>query len=227
MARVLIVEDNRDIREVVAEYLKLNGHSAVELGEAAGAADLARSGTIDLCIIDVMIPGGSGFQLAKTIRESSTVPIIFLTARTGETDRITGFELGADDYVTKPFSPRELVLRVEALLRRGGQPEATPQNFRRGKELLEIDPAGRRVRVNGSDVRVTETEFRFVELLVQHPGAAQSRESLMLYALEYHVDTGERTVDTHIKNLRQKLGNPSWIETVRGYGYRFAGEKSP
>ncbi len=227
MAHILVVEDNDEIREVVVEYLKLDGHSTVELSTAMGAADTARSEAIDLCIIDVMIPGGSGFSLVKTIRETSAVPVIFLTARTSETDRVTGFELGADDYVVKPFSPRELVLRVDALLRRGRVPEDKQKRFLFSTSALILDVASRRASLDDVALNLTETEFRILQLLSRDPGVAQSRESVMLYALEYHVDTGERTVDTHVKNLRHKLGDPGWIETVRGFGYRFGGAVAP
>jgi DNA-binding response OmpR family regulator len=226
VARIFLVEDNESIREAVAGYLKLQEHEVIEFGGVADVLEVMRHKPPDLAILDVMLPDGSGFALAKKIRAVSKVPFLFLTAREAESDRITGFELGADDYVVKPFSPKELVLRVQALLRRSG-PAAAPQGangcWERAKSRLCLDAAGHRAVVNEAEVDLTAAEWKILEHLVLNAGIVVSRERLLGESLGYAYEGSERTIDTHMKNLRAKLGDPGWIETVRGFGYRFSG----
>jgi len=227
MARIFVVEDNEALREAVCSYLRLNDHEIVEFPRAGGLLEAVETKPPDLIVLDVMLPDGDGFLLARKIRKTQVLPIIFLTAKASESDRITGFELGADDYVVKPFSPRELSLRVEAVLRRSGQgqPQSTaPLSWKLGKQVLQLDETAHRASLAGKKINLTVAEWKILSHLAIHSGVVVSRERLLGESLDYLVAEGsERTVDTHIKNLRAKLGDPGWIETVRGFGYRFSG----
>jgi two-component system phosphate regulon response regulator PhoB len=227
MARIFVVEDNESLREAVCSYLRLNDHEVVEFPRIGGVPEAIDTRPPDLIVLDVMLPDGDGFLLARKIRKVYTVPIIFLTAKAAESDRITGFELGADDYVVKPFSPKELSLRVEAVLRRSGEGAARtpgPQSWALGERLLQLDEASHRAAVDGAEINLTVAEWKILAYLAGRSGIVVSRERLLGESLDYLVAEGsERTVDTHIKNLRSKLGDPGWIETVRGFGYRFSG----
>lgn len=231
MAEILLMEDEADIREAVREYLTLADHTVTGVGD--GNAALAAAGPFDLHILDVRVPGPSGFEVAKAIRRrGDEAPIIFLTARDDEASRITGFELGADDYISKPFSPRELVLRVEAMLRRlrpdahhPDRGEDTDRGLRSsvGERKLTLDREGHLVTVDGEAVSLTPTEWRVLDWFLSHPDQVITRDALLETVLGYGEATESRTADTHIKNLRAKLRSPDWIETVRGFGYRFGG----
>jgi DNA-binding response OmpR family regulator len=231
MARIIIVEDNDSIREAVVSYLTLQDHEAVEFSKTNGVLEAIRMKAPDLIILDIMLPDGNGFQLAKRIRDHSDIPIIFLTAKTAESDRITGLEIGADDYVTKPFSPKELVLRVNAVLRRtektasgSGKKQKGDGIYLLGKKTLRIDDRSHRVFLDGKEISFTSAEWKILTFLVQHPGIVVTRDRILGECLDYMAEGSERTVDTHIKNIRKKLDNPRWFETVREYGYRFAGK---
>jgi DNA-binding response OmpR family regulator len=229
MARIFLVEDNESIREAVAGYLRLEEHDVLEFGGVADVLEVMRHKAPDLVILDVMLPDGSGFALAKKVRTVSRVPLVFLTAREAESDRITGFELGADDYVVKPFSPKELVLRVQALLRRAGtapSPQGAAGCWERGGSRLCLDEAGHRATLDGSELELTAAEWKILEHLASNAGIVVSRERLLGESLGYAYEGSERTIDTHVKNLRAKLDDPGWIETVRGFGYRFAGSRA-
>jgi DNA-binding response OmpR family regulator len=227
MALVIIVEDNEQIREAAASYLRLEDHEVIEFSKIGGVLDAVTMKNPDLLILDVMLPDGDGFQLAKKVRDRWDIPILFLTAKSSESDRITGFEVGADDYVTKPFSPKELVLRVGAILKRTNKKEApSTGGWILGKDNLEIEEQSHRVWINNSEVSLTAAEWKILTYLAQNPGIVISRDRILGECLDYMAEGSERTVDTHVKNIRKKLGDPGWIETVREYGYRFSGERS-
>jgi DNA-binding response OmpR family regulator len=229
MARIVLVEDSDSIREMVVEYFRISDHEVIEFSTGEGVIPAIENTRPDVCILDLMVPVKGGFQIAKEIRAISDVPIVFLTARDDEGSRITGFEIGADDYVVKPFSPRELVLRVDAILRRvqsqGDSDSREPLRFELDGNTLEVHVPERRAISSGSEVVLTTTEWEILSHMVAHPDLVISREQLMNAVLEYSIETSSRTIDSHIKNIRAKLGEHRWIETVRGVGYRFVGTR--
>lgn len=229
MACVIIVEDNSLIRDAVSGYLKLDGYKTLEFGGVSGVLDAVKRETCDLAILDVMLPDGSGFALAKEIRAASDIPLIFLTAKDSESDRILGFELGADDYICKPFSAKELVLRVHALLRRTGKSDggksAASGEWQSGNSVVFIDEGRHSVSVDGNPIELTSTEWKILLYLASNAGQVVSREQLLGECLNYFFEGSERTIDTHMANLRSKIGQ-QWISTVRGFGYRFSGIKA-
>jgi DNA-binding response OmpR family regulator len=225
---VFIVEDNENVREAAAGYLKLEGYQVSEFGKIAPAEAALAKNRPDLIILDVMLPDGDGFLFAKRLKQKNDIPIIFLTARDQESDRITGLELGADDYVVKPFSTRELVLRVKAVLNR--RVPATAGNndqheYILGEETLSITESQHRTFFNGKEVQLTAAEWNILSFLSSRGSQVFSRLQILEYCLESIAEGSERTVDTHIKNIRHKLSG-GWIETVRGFGYRFNGKKA-
>ena len=224
--RILLVEDELRIAEVVQSYLERDGYMVVShvSGEEA-LADFERR-RADLVVLDLMLPGIGGEDVCRRLREVSDVPILMLTARDGEEDLLRGLKIGADDYMTKPFSPRELTARVRALLRRA-RSEREPQAdvLVRGGGRLRIDAGRRRVHLDEDEVELTESEFKLLVTLARFPGRAYSRYELINKVQGYDFEGYERTIDAHIKNLRRKLGedarSPHFIETVYGMGYRF------
>ncbi|HEQ71447.1 MAG TPA: response regulator transcription factor [Spirochaetia bacterium] len=227
MAYIFVVEDNAAIREAVVSYLRLENHELFEADNLAQARRALRKRPPDLIVLDIMLPDGNGFAFAKTLRTELSIPIIFLTAKTEESDRITGFELGADDYITKPFSPRELVLRVNAVLKRA-VPAATAAaaalRFQLDQDVLLIDEEAHRVTINSREITLTAAEWKILIFLARHAGMVVHRETLLEECLDYRIADSYRTIDTHIKNLRAKLERPGWIETLRAFGYRFSGK---
>lgn len=226
MARILIVEDNNFIREAIVGYLLLAEHQALEFCETKGVLDVFDQTPPDLVILDVMLPDGNGFSLAKKIRKISDVPLIFLTAKDSESDRITGFEIGADDYVVKPFSTRELSLRVDALLKRCSfDRHEDKEIIRRSLDdhIFIMDTTSHSLSVDESNVQLTGAEWKILEYLASQERVVISRGQILSVCLNYFFEGSERTVDTHIANLRAKLGEVEWIRTVRGFGYRFNG----
>ncbi|HEU4401194.1 MAG TPA: response regulator [Candidatus Polarisedimenticolia bacterium] len=219
---VLVVDDERDIVELVRYNLVQAGYRVVTASEGRQALDLARRERPDLIILDLMLPVLPGIEVARMLRQDARtrrVPILMLTARGEEVDRVVGFEVGADDYVVKPFSPRELVLRVQAILRRDDQEEIDERIV---YDPLEIDLSAHSVRLKGKEIGLTTTEFNLLHRLAQRPGRAFSRDQLLSEVWGYGGDVETRTVDTHMKRLRAKLGSiGAWIQTVRGVGYRF------
>ena len=222
--RVLVVEDDEGIRDMLRYNLSSAGFSVQEASDGASGLRTARTSSPDLILLDLMLPGMSGLDFCRAVRKTSRVPIIMLTARDSEVDKIVGLELGADDYITKPFSVREVIARVNSVLRRA-QPE--PAEPRRTPEVetigsFTIDRAARRVTLGGREVKLAAREFDLLSHLVAHPNRVHTRESL-LESVWGHEFTGDRkTVDVHIRWLRQKFAgrSPFEIVTVRGAGYR-------
>jgi two-component system, OmpR family, phosphate regulon response regulator PhoB len=223
MARILIVEDEPDIRDVLAFNLRQAGHQVLTAGRGAEALEALAQGPT-LVVLDLMLPDTSGVEICKAIKQDTRtkhVAVLMLTARGEEIDRVVGFEVGADDYVTKPFSTRELMLRVNAILRRSAAHAQTPQPIIAIGEL-EIDPSAHRVWVAGVEVELTALEFRLLTTFYERRERVQSRSVLLDDVWGVCPDMATRTVDTHVKRLREKLaGAGDCIETVRGVGYRF------
>jgi DNA-binding response OmpR family regulator len=224
MAVVLVVDDEVRIRDLVRRYLEHEGHQVLTAGSGAEALEIAGRTAVDLIVLDLRLPDITGEEVAAEIRKSSDVPILMLTAKVDERDRIHGLEVGADDYVTKPFSPRELVLRVGAILRRGRSSTADAATESFGGGMLIIDEATRRVTVNGELVELTPTEWGVLLALAAQPGRVCSRYELINRVRGYEFDGYERTVDSHVKNLRRKIEpettQPTIVQTVTGVGYR-------
>jgi DNA-binding response OmpR family regulator len=221
--RVLLVEDDASIREVVGIGLRQAGMQVTGVGDGREALAQFRSASYDVVLLDVMLPSIDGFEVLREVRRSSRIPVVMLTARTETVDVVVGLELGADDYVTKPFEMAELIARVRAVLRRAaGQPE--PSAFTAGG--IEIDAAGFQARREGSDLGLTTTEFRLLLALARHRGQVLSREQLLDQVWGYDYLGDSRLVDVAVKRLRAKVeadpAQPRLIETVRGVGYRFA-----
>ncbi len=219
---VLIVEDEADIRDLLAFTLERAGFETIQAEEGLLGLELARARHIDIILLDVMLPKKDGFQVCKELeRDASTahIPIIMLTARGEEVDRIVGLELGADDYVVKPFSVRELILRIRAILRRQEQVQQNPSLQKHG---IHLDPSAHIATVQGQALELTATEFRLLEDVMRHAGSVRSREQLLNSVWGYQFEGYARTVDTHVRRLRAKLGVCAEnLETVRGVGYRF------
>ena len=221
---VMVVEDEYKLRELVRSYLEREGIEVFSTGSGAEALNYAARAPLDLVILDLGLPDIPGEEVARELREASDVPILILTAKSDERDRIAGLELGADDYVTKPFSPRELVLRVGAILRRGRGAPAHDGPVSYGGGRLVIDEDRRRVVAHGRSVDLTPTEWRVLVALAKVPGRVYSRYELINRVRGYEFEGYERTVDSHVKNLRRKIeadpSAPELVETVLGAGYR-------
>jgi len=224
MTTVLVVDDEPIVREVVVRYLQHEGYTTLEAADGEHARILLEAERPDLVVLDVMLPGVDGLELCRWIRSKSELPVILLTARGEEADRIVGLELGADDYVTKPFSPRELAARVRTVLRRSAPP--VEENERLTFEGLELDASTREVRKEGAELKLTAKEFDLLWFLASHPRKVFSRDQLMsrVWGYEAALDTG--TVTVHVRRLREKIeerpSHPRFLQTVWGVGYRFA-----
>jgi DNA-binding response OmpR family regulator len=223
-ATVLVVEDERKLRDFIRSYLERAGFTVLSTGSGAEAITMAADTAPDLVVLDLGLPDVPGETVARELRANSAIPILMLTARAAEEDRVRGLELGADDYVTKPFSPRELVLRVQAILRRGG-PAAAPRGVASyGAGALVINEPQRTVTVRGTPAQLTPTEWGILVTLATVPGRVYSRFELINKVRGYEFEGYERTVDSHVKNLRHKIeddpGSPGIIVTVLGGGYR-------
>ena len=221
---VLIVEDEPDILDLVSYNLRQAGFAVLQAEDGEKALVTIEEEVVNLVVLDLMLPGIDGLEVCRLLKQGARnreLPILMLTARTEEVDRIVGLELGADDYLVKPFSPRELVLRIRAILRRAqGSEEAESEQIVAG--LLAIDLVGHRVQIAGDHVELTATEFKLLTTLAQRRGRVQSREELLNVVWGYEHSGYCRTVDTHIRRLREKLGIAAeFVETVRGMGYRF------
>lgn len=223
-ASVLVVEDERKIRELVRDYLEREGLGVLTTSSGAEAIALAREAQPDLLVLDLGLPDVPGEEVAREVRRVSDLPILMLTAKASEEDRIRGLELGADDYLTKPFSPRELVLRALAILRRGGLDEIVEHDALFGHGRLKLDEDRREVSVDGEVVSLTPTEFGILAALARVPGRVYSRLELINRVRGYEFEGYERTIDSHIKNLRRKVERdphaPEIVLTVLSGGYR-------
>ena len=225
-AKILVVDDDKKIVELVTLYLKKDGYHVLTAYDGQQAIELARRKQPDLVVLDLMLPQVDGMDVCRILRAESPLPIIMLTGRSTDDDKLEGLDLGADDYVTKPFNPRELLARIRAVLRRtAGKEESGPSEVRFGDMVMDF--VRHEVRANEQVVNLTPTEFRLLEVLVKEPGRAFSRLDLLEQAFGYDYEGLERTIDVHIMNLRKKIepepGHPRYVVTVPGLGYRFEG----
>ena len=228
---IYIVEDHDMIRESVKQYLVLSGYQVESFGTLKEEREAFGRKLPDLLIQDVMLPDGDGFLFVKDLHKEHEVPVIFMTARVEESDKILGFELGADDYITKPFSPKELVMRVKAVLRRQGKSdkpavERKDGHFVMQDHTMDWNEKDHQLVVDGKEVVLTSAEWRILAFLIYQTPDLVARSQILEKCFDYSLDSYDRIVDTHIKNIRSKLGGGPWIETVRGYGYRFVGHRS-
>ena len=225
--RILVVEDDPSVSQLIRLYLVQEGHEVITTDDGIKAVDLARQRQPSLVLLDLMLPGMNGEDVCRTLRQESNVPIIMVTARVEEEDRLAGLDMGADDYITKPFSPRELAARVRAVLRRSDREHAREQETGGVLAVDEIvvDLNGRTVRVAGKSVGLTPTEYRLLTYFMESAGRTVSREQIIQNSFGYEFDGFDRTVDTHISNLRRKIESPEGarrhLHTVYGVGYRF------
>jgi len=225
--RVLVVDDDREIARVVRAYLEQAGYRVLTAHNGETALHMIRSERPDLVLLDLMLPDRDGWNITRIVRKDESLaatPIVMLTARTEDHDKIVGLELGADDYIPKPFNPHEVVARVRAVLRRATQQPVQPRVLQSGGLLLDVDR--REVQVEGRPVELTLTEFNILHALMENPGHAFTRLELIEKGLGYTYEGMERTLDSHIKNLRKKIepepSNPTYIHTVYGVGYRMS-----
>ncbi len=220
---ILIIDDERDLIELVSYNLAKEGYRVLGARHGESGLQMATDEHPDLIVLDLMLPGIDGLEVCRRLRsgaQTKRIPIIMLTAKNTESDRVVGLELGADDYVTKPFSPRELAARIKAVLRRMSPEKEPSEMIRRGD--LVIDVAGHEVACGDKTLALTATEFKVLHFLASHPGRVFSRNDIIDGALARDVNVTDRTVDVHITALRRKLGpSGDWIETVRGFGYKF------
>lgn len=223
---ILVIDDEVKLREMVRLYLEREGYRVVEAANGSDALFVARYEKPDLVLLDLMMPQMGGYDFLRHFKQESDSPIIILTAKMEESDKVAGLELGADDYVTKPFGIQELIARVRAVLRRAGQPSHLPELLRVGE--ITLDRAGRTVNVSGNPVALTPSEFDLLETFMLSPGRAFSRLDLLESVSGDAYEGYERTIDVHIRNLRTKIepvpSKPRYIQTVYGMGYRFAAE---
>ena len=225
--KILVVDDDPKTAELLRLYLDREGYQALVAHDGRQALDLARQRRPDLIVLDLMLPMVDGLDVCRILRAESRVPIIMLTAKTTEDDKLLGLDLGADDYVTKPFSPREVVARVRAVLRRVDATDQAPRAARFGE--LAVDFASHSARLGGAPLHLTPKEFKLLETLVRQPGRAFSRLELLEQVFGFDYEGLERTVDVHVMNLRKKIesdpAQPIYILTVYGVGYKFAEER--
>ena len=225
--RILVVDDEQSITDFVSFNLSKEGYKVDVAHDGNVAVDMASQAEYDLIILDVMLPGIDGYEVCRRIRAKSNVPVLFLSARDTELDKVVGLELGGDDYLAKPFGIRELLARVHALLRRAPQENESAAEGARIVDVsgIHLDEAGHRATFDGKDIDLTPREFELLVTLMSHAGTVLGREQLLREAWDWQYVVETKTVDTHIKRLRDKLSSvglsPNVIETVRGYGYRF------
>lgn len=219
MASLLIVEDEKHVQDIISSYLKSRGHICYTADDGIEALSIVKNHSIELIVLDIMIPHLNGFEVCKLARKLSDVPIIILTAKDSEEDKIRGYELGADDYMTKPFSIKVLNAKINALLRRRTFSEPSPLL---NAGIIQVNTAAREVFVNNQQLDLTHKEYELLLLFINHPGMVFSRERLLEKIWKYEYDVNTRTIDTHIKTLRHKLGDASsYIVTLVRSGYKF------
>ncbi|MCA9919516.1 MAG: response regulator transcription factor [Anaerolineales bacterium] len=223
-SKILIIDDEPSILNLVTAYLKPEGYEVMTAGNGRTGLNLARTFQPDLIVLDIMLPGMDGLEMLANLRRESDVYVIMLTAKTDETDKIVGLSVGADDYLTKPFSPRELVARIKAALRRLNAGSSQTESALLQFAHLKMDPAARRVWADGQEVELTATEFDLLQMLAEHRGIVLSREQLLEKVWGQNFFGEMRVVDVHLGQVRRKLGEHHGIVTVRGVGYRFEQE---
>ncbi len=223
MPCVLLIEDDEELRSLLARYLTGQGFIIREAANGTDGLALAVENHCDIVVLDIMLPDINGLEVLRQIRAQTHLPVILLTARGDETDRIVGFEVGADDYIPKPCNPRELVARLQALLRRIAWDQQADTEGERIFGDLTLEPAQRRILQHGTPLDLTATEYEILQVLLAHGGSVVRKTDLMMWALGRRLAAHDRTLDMHISNLRRKLGgeNPPRIETVRGLGYSY------
>ena len=223
-ATILVVDDERKIRDLVGSYLEAEGYSVLTAKTGQAGLELAMRARPDVIVLDLMLPDVSGEEVTRSLREATDVPILMLTAKATEDDRVTGLRLGADDYLVKPFSPRELAARIEAILRRTKGPRVDSGTLSFDGGRLSVDRDGWEVRVSGEPAQLTRSEFDLLLALASRPGRVFSRYELVTRVQGYDYEGYERTIDAHVKNLRRKLGDdprtPRYVVTVTGVGYK-------
>jgi len=218
MANILIVEDEKNMQEIISEYMQRGGHTCFTAGDGVDALMILKNNPIDLMVLDIMMPHLDGFSVCRVAREMSNLPIIMLTAKSGEDDKLKGYSYGADDYMTKPFSPKVLLAKVNALLRRSNS--ASFESVIAGK--ITLQPTAHKVYHDGREIALTHKEYELLSFLMANPGQIFSREQLLNRVWGYDFEGTTRTVDTHIKTLRQKLGDEGkYIVTLIRSGYKF------
>lgn len=225
-ATVLVVEDDPATVDIVSMYLRRDGHRVLVASDGPEGVRLAGEAHPDLIVLDLMLPKMDGLEVCRSLRAESDVPIVMLTARVEEEDRVAGLDLGADDYITKPFSPRELAARVRAVLRRTAQDALERGEAEVTHGDIRVNLRTRSVQVRGREVRLTPTEFRLLALFMHQPGVVLTRDQILDRVFGYDFDGFDRTVDTHVSNLRRKLerdpDKPRYIQTIYGVGYRLS-----
>lgn len=221
--KVLVIDDEKELRDVVAEYLEKEGFQALKAGDGVTAVKIFHDERPDLVILDLMLPDIPGEKVCSVVRQSYGTPIIMLTSKSSEQDRINGLELGADDYIVKPFSPKELMMRVKAILRRSGISKESMELM--DPNGINIDEKAYVVKKKGKEIDLTPIEFKLLLVMYKNPGRTYTRDQLISYALGYEYEGMNRTIDSHIKNLRQKIednpAEPEFIKTVFGVGYKY------
>lgn len=227
-SNILLIEDDPGVVDIARTYLAHDGHDVLVANDGLEGLRLARESNPDLLVLDLMLPKIDGVEVCRIIREESDVPIVMLTARYGEEDRLAGLDLGADDYITKPYSPKELCARVRAVLRRTARQNGNQQRDVMQYGSIRVDQAQRTAAIGGRQVTLTPTEFRLLVMFVSAPGRTFTRDQIIDRAFGYDFDGFDRTVDAHVSHLRRKLeadGEPRYIHTVYEVGYRFGDAK--
>lgn len=221
--KILVIDDEKELRDVVAGYLEKEGFKVIKAGDGVTAVKLFHDEQPDLVILDLMLPDIPGEKVCQVVRQSYGTPIIMLTSKSSEEDRVRGLDLGADDYIVKPFSPKELVMRVKVILRRSGISKENIEGI--NPDGIIIDEKAYVVKKKGSEIDLTPIEFKLLATMAKNPGRTYTREQLITYALGYEYEGMNRTIDSHIKNLRRKLetdpAKPEYIKTVFGIGYKY------